>query len=172
MKYYLFILAFICSSCAALSYHKSFKLEQKEATSYSSLTGYGNDRRSIILFTDGSVLLVNHGNIPLNTYLAMSDDLYEKWTDLNSIYWGVYSISNDSLQMEFIEKVHAWGFHNERRWVGLIDESHLEILPNYKVAWNSQRFSSMNYRGESLDLIDNKKLEKFGLDPGMAWTNK
>lgn len=127
-KLWLLIVIFQVQSCALLTSFKQFELKKNTASSFGKKLCYSdNPSYSLCFYEDGSSLLVQAIN---PDEMATKYDIYGKFDD-EFFHWGVYQIQEDTIALEFLQKVDQWGFMGLRRWEAVLhsDSTSLSILP-------------------------------------------
>jgi hypothetical protein len=163
-------------SCALLTSHKKFTIERRPEHSFSDKIFFSDERNySLFFYEDGSCLLVKAIDAAeLDSYLDKIDyNIYSKWSSDQWFRWGVYKIKNDTMEMEFLEKVDQWGFMGMCRWKAVLknEREMLTVLPGPE----NRKIKELNYFPfpyTEIAMRKNNALETIKIDPAKAWVNK
>jgi hypothetical protein len=163
-------------SCALFTSHKKFTIERKPEFSFSDRVCFSDEfNYSVFFYEDGSCLLVKAIDTKeLNIYLDKIDyNIYRKWSGDQWFHWGVYQVRNETITLEFLEKVDQWGFMGMCRWKAILknERAALTILPGPE----NRKIKELNYfpfPHTEISLQKNIALETIKIDPAQAWVNK
>ncbi|MFN3802557.1 MAG: hypothetical protein ACK4SB_12880 [Belliella pelovolcani] len=151
-------------------------MERNSESSFSDKVCFTNNvSYSLFFYENGSCLLVKAINAKeLDSYLKKIEfDIYHKWSADQWFQWGVYKVQNDTVTMEFLEKVDQWGFMGMSKWDAILknDRETIVVLPGPK----NRKIKELNYFSISHTEIVLQKtnvLDSIKIDPTKAWVNR
>jgi hypothetical protein len=165
----------VLQSCVFVTSFKKFTITRGNEKAFHDREFYSdNFSNTIFFFEDGSCLLITSMNLQdVGIFVDKEkSNIYGKFSDYRS-HWGLYQINGDSLEIEFLQKVHQWGFMGICKWKASLNENG-EILKVLQGPVNRKIKTtfSTTFQYAGLSLKKTHKLDSFKIDPKKAWINK